>query len=89
MKRTTISLDENLAFALEREARRTHTSASEVARTALRSHLGLDGKRRRIGFAAIGRSSDGRSVADGGDEEMFAEIMEERAARRDDARRDS
>lgn len=89
MKRTTISLDEDLAFALAREARRSQTSASEVARTALRSHLGLDGKRRRIGFAALGRSSDDRSVAEGGDEKLFAEIMEERVARRVDARRDS
>lgn len=88
MKRTTISLDEDLAFAMEREARRMQTSASEVARTALRKHLGMDGERRRLGFAAIGRSTDGRSVADGGDEEMLAEIMDERLARRRGARRD-
>lgn len=77
MKRTTISLDEDLAFAMEREARRMQTSASEVARTALRKHLGMDGERRRLGFAAIGRSTDGRSVADGGDEEMLAEMADD------------
>lgn len=79
MKRTTISLDDGLAFALEREARRRGASVSEVTRAALKEHLG---------FAAIGRSTDGRSVADGGDEQMLAELMDERTARKPGARRD-
>lgn len=87
MKRTTISLDDGLAFALEREARRRGVSVSEVTRAALKEHLGFD-RKRRIGFAAIGRSTDGRSVADGGDERMLAELMDERTAGKLGARRD-
>jgi metal-responsive CopG/Arc/MetJ family transcriptional regulator len=41
MQRTTVSLPDDLAQALDREARRRHTSASEVTRAALAQHLGL------------------------------------------------
>ena len=58
MKRTTISLPDDLAAALERETRRRHTSASAVAREALSRYLGLseDGEPRKLPFAALGRS---------------------------------
>jgi Arc/MetJ-type ribon-helix-helix transcriptional regulator len=57
MKRTTISLPDDLATAVQREARRRRMSVSEVTRQALTEHLGLDGtKRRKLPFAAIGRS---------------------------------
>ena len=57
MKRTTISLTDELARALDREARRRHSSASEVARTALAEHLGLSGDGpRALPFADLGRS---------------------------------
>ncbi|MFI4990553.1 MAG: CopG family transcriptional regulator [Solirubrobacterales bacterium] len=57
MKRTTISFPDELAQALDREARRSHTSASEVARTALTRHLGLaPGEARELLFAELGRS---------------------------------
>ena len=57
MKRTTISLPDDLAQALEREARRQHSSASEVARTALAHHLNLGQSEPRVlSFANIGRS---------------------------------
>jgi Arc/MetJ-type ribon-helix-helix transcriptional regulator len=57
MKRTTISLPEELATAVEREARRRRVSVSEIARRALAAHLGMDGsKRRRLPFAALGSS---------------------------------
>ena len=56
MKRTPISLPDDLAVAVEREARRRRVSVSEVARQAIAEHLGMDGKRRPLRFAALGRS---------------------------------
>lgn len=57
MKRTTISLPDDLAQSLSREARRREVSASEVTREALQAHLGLTpGHARTVPFAAIGRS---------------------------------
>jgi metal-responsive CopG/Arc/MetJ family transcriptional regulator len=58
MKRTTISLPDDLAQALEREARRHSVSIAEVARGALSSHFGLStDEPRHIPFAALGRSA--------------------------------
>jgi predicted transcriptional regulator len=58
MKRTTITLPDDLAAALERETRRRHTSASAVAREALSRYLGLseNGEPRTLPFANLGRS---------------------------------
>jgi metal-responsive CopG/Arc/MetJ family transcriptional regulator len=57
MKRTTISLPDDLAQSLHREARRRDVSASEVTREALQAHLGLQpGRRRKLSFAALGHS---------------------------------
>ena len=57
MKRTTISLPDDLAQALDREAQRRRASASEVARAALAEHLGLvQGEPRRLAFADLGGS---------------------------------
>jgi predicted transcriptional regulator len=57
MKRTTVSLPDDLAGALEREARRRRVSVSQVTREALEVRLGMDGgPRRTIPFAALGRS---------------------------------
>ncbi len=65
MKRTTISLPDDLASAVEREAHRRRVSVSEVARQALAEHLGRDGAtRRRLPFAAIGRSGKGSTARD-------------------------
>jgi Arc/MetJ-type ribon-helix-helix transcriptional regulator len=57
MKRTTVSLPDELARALDREAQRRRTSASEVTREALAQHLGMseDGPR-ELAFAAVGHS---------------------------------
>jgi Arc/MetJ-type ribon-helix-helix transcriptional regulator len=55
MRRATISLPEDLAQDIEREAQRRRVSVSEVARNALREHL----DRRVEGglpFIGIGRS---------------------------------
>ena len=41
MKRTTISLPDDLSAALEREARRRRVPVSQVAREAIESELGL------------------------------------------------
>ncbi|HEX3392284.1 MAG TPA: CopG family transcriptional regulator [Solirubrobacteraceae bacterium] len=57
MKRTTLSLPDDLAQALKREARRRSISASAVARDALATHLHLvPGEGRPLPFAALGRS---------------------------------
>ena len=65
MKRTTVSLPEELASALEREARRRRLSVSEVTREALSAHLGLvDGARRRLPFAALGASGHRTTARD-------------------------
>ena len=42
MKRTTVSLPDELASAVAREAERRRTSVSEVTREALLAHLGID-----------------------------------------------
>jgi hypothetical protein len=68
MKRTTVSLPDDLAAALAREARRRDRSASDITREALERHLGLGGELPRdIPFAAIGRSGQpttGRDMED-------------------------
>lgn len=56
MKRTTISLPDDLAGAIEREARRRRAPVSQVIRETLESQLGRSSGERRIPFAAVGRS---------------------------------
>lgn len=57
MKRTTISLPDDVAGAVEREARRRGSSISQVTREALAAHLGLAGDApRTLPFAALGAS---------------------------------
>ena len=56
MKRTTISMPDDLARAVEREARRRDTSTSEVVRVALIAQLGVGAKRKPLPFANLGRS---------------------------------
>ena len=58
MRRTTISLPDDLADALEREARRRSRPASAIARDALSAYLGIGGpdEQRELPFAAVGRS---------------------------------
>ncbi len=65
MKRTTISLPDDLDQALGREAHRRHASASEVTREALQAHLGLQsGRPRLLPFAAVGRSGHTSTARD-------------------------
>jgi predicted transcriptional regulator len=57
MRRTTVSLPDDLAQALDREARRRHASVSEVTRTALAQHLGpVQSESRELAFADLGHS---------------------------------
>jgi Arc/MetJ-type ribon-helix-helix transcriptional regulator len=58
MKRTTVSLPEDLTLALAREAKRRRVSISEVARVALAKDLALgqDDAPRRLPIAGLGRS---------------------------------
>jgi hypothetical protein len=65
MKRTTISLPDDLAMILEREARRRHASVSQVTREALAGHFGLESDRpRKLGFAGLGRSGQSNVAGD-------------------------
>jgi hypothetical protein len=86
MNRTTLSLPDDVAFALKREARQRHTSVSAVAREALAERFGLRGEGpREVPFAAIGRSDGEPGGRDA--EKMLAEIFEKRDQRRRDGRR--
>jgi predicted transcriptional regulator len=63
MKRTTISLPDDLAAALEREAGRRRVPVSQVAREAIEDRLGRGaGGKRQLPFVALGRSGH-RSTA--------------------------
>ena len=58
MRRTTISLPDDLADALDRESRRRAQPASAIARDALSAYLGIGraGEQRELPFAALGHS---------------------------------
>jgi predicted transcriptional regulator len=66
MRRTTISLPDELADALEREARRRSLPASAIARDALSDYLGIGraGDQRELPFAAVGRSGQSSTARD-------------------------
>jgi predicted transcriptional regulator len=76
MKRTTISLPDDLAAALKREASRRRVPASQVAREALEARLGRTvSGRRELPFAALGRSGHRSTARD------LEEILETEWAR--------
>jgi predicted transcriptional regulator len=59
MKRTTISMPDELAAALEREARRRRVPVSQVAREAIEARLGLsDEGPRELPFIGVAESQD-------------------------------
>ena len=65
MKRTTITLTDDLAAALDREAGRLRVSASQIAREALAARLGIGGEGPRpIPFAALGASGEPNTARD-------------------------
>jgi predicted transcriptional regulator len=68
MKRTTISLPDDLAAAMDREARRRRVPVSQVAREALEDRY--DVRRagtRELPFAALGRSGTRTTARDAED----------------------
>ncbi|MBI4494745.1 MAG: CopG family transcriptional regulator [Chloroflexi bacterium] len=72
MKRTTVTLPDEIAVVLEREARRRGTSVSEVTRQALMAYLGLpSAEPRRLPFVALGHSGHRHTARDA--EEILAE----------------
>jgi len=81
MQRITISLPDDVAAALVREARRREISASRLTRGALAEHLGLsEDEPRPVPIAALGRSgqkSTGRDM-----EQLLAQERNERPRRR-------
>lgn len=77
MTRTTLSLPDDIASALKREARRRHTSVSAVAREALADRFGLRGDvPREVPFAGIVSDPDPRHAA-AMMEESLEEILDE------------
>ena len=65
MKRTTITLPDEVAAELHREARRCRTSVSRIAREAIEAHLDRDAaKKRRLAFLGIGQSGHGSLSVD-------------------------
>jgi Arc/MetJ-type ribon-helix-helix transcriptional regulator len=65
MKRTTVTLPDELAAAVARTADRRRVSVSELTREALAAHLGLAaGKRRKLPFEALGSSGYSTTARD-------------------------
>ena len=64
MTRTPVSLPDDLATLLAREARRRETSVSDIVRRAVESFLGASGERRTLPFAALGRSGRRHTARD-------------------------
>ena len=56
MKRTTISLPDDLAAAVEREARRRRMPVSGVVREVLEGRFGATDRPRKLPFVALGKS---------------------------------
>jgi len=87
MKRTTISLPDDLAAALEREARRRRIPVSQVAREAIEARLGLsDESPREIPFIGIAESRDSEWTAETSEEYLarfWADDIERDAFNRD------
>ena len=66
MRRTTVSLPDDLADALSRESRRRGQPVSAITREALTAYLGVGGsdERRELPFAAVGRSGERTTARD-------------------------
>jgi predicted transcriptional regulator len=82
MKRTTISLPDDVADALAREARRRAVPASAIARDALTSYfnLGTASDHRVLPFAGVGHSGHRTTARDM--EELLAAEWDERSGNR-------
>jgi hypothetical protein len=62
--RTTISLPDDVATLLAREARRRETSVSARVCSAIEAFLGTGGGRRELPFAALGRGGRRHTARD-------------------------
>lgn len=72
MRRTTISLPDDVTAGLQREAGRRRVPVSQVAREAIESYLRRPaGQRRPLRFAGIGRSGHHDTAA------SFEEVLEQ------------
>jgi metal-responsive CopG/Arc/MetJ family transcriptional regulator len=79
MKRTTITLTDELAGIVEREAQRRATSVSELVRQAMLAYFELTGDQpRRLPFAALGNSGHRHTARD------LEEILDEEWGRAGD-----
>jgi predicted transcriptional regulator len=65
MTRTTVTLPDDVARLLAREARRRDTSVSDIVRRAVTAFVGIStGGRRALPFAALGRSGRRHTARD-------------------------
>jgi Arc/MetJ-type ribon-helix-helix transcriptional regulator len=64
MKRTTVTLPDELAKAVEREARRRRSSVSQVTREALAAHLDFAEQPRQLPFVGLGSSGHRTTARD-------------------------
>ena len=89
MKRITISLPDELAARVQREARRNRTSVSEVVRRGLADQLGQgsEARKRHVPFAGIFAS--GHTDTSERVDEILAQVYEDRHAARIARNRDS
>ena len=82
MRRTTVSLPDDVARIAEREARRRETSLSELVRQALVEHLHLaPGTPRALPFADLGHSGHRTTARDAEavlDQDWAEDIMRDR-----------
>jgi len=72
MKRTSISLPDDVDALMHREARRRAISISELAREALRAHLGLGDAQSQALPAFVGLGRSGHHDTGERFEEVFA-----------------
>ena len=80
MKRTTISLPDRLAAAVEREAKRRRVPVSQIAREALEARLGVADERRSLAIAGLGKSGH-RDTARNVEEILEAEWADDARSR--------
>jgi metal-responsive CopG/Arc/MetJ family transcriptional regulator len=64
MRRTTISIPDELADALEREANRRRIPVSQLAREAIEKQLGRSDEPRSLPFVGLGRSGHRHTARD-------------------------
>ncbi len=80
MKRITVSLPDDLAARVEREAHRNRTSGSEVVRQSLVRRLGRVTERGKRHIPFAGLFASGHTDTSERVDELLAEIYEQRHA---------